>query len=295
MRKRTASGFTPPFARQLVQLSCTSTFYDQHCIVTGSVWPVFAWTLPSRIFSAMLGRIPARQGEIQPAAERDCSVDDNKLLMQSPAERAPPVIPKTHTSMGAPPRSVAGRMLAAPRKQNRCVPDENADFQSMPAPRQEVQEFPEPVRHARLPQMQGGSAVEVPADNDDRMAGTQGRPAEGGEIGFTIDQDGGARGAENTVAIETRPQNSARIWGRATWTSSHDFASASCMPNPLRNDELMLFTQRITPLQRQADPESYELLLRSDDKFLERVQQLIHRSRIAPSLINFEITETVGS
>jgi EAL domain-containing protein (putative c-di-GMP-specific phosphodiesterase class I) len=124
----------------------------------------------------------------------------------------------------------------------------------------------------------------------------------------------------------------------------------------LRNDHLMLFAQRIMPLQRQDDPESYELLLRSlpaphdnrapldllsaahrnqlaptldmwvaqhalgkaapyrsallaanvslsinitgpsltDETFLERVRELISRSRIAPSLITFEITETVA-
>jgi diguanylate cyclase (GGDEF)-like protein len=124
----------------------------------------------------------------------------------------------------------------------------------------------------------------------------------------------------------------------------------------LRNDDLMLFAQRIMPLQRQDDPESYELLLRSlpappenrapldllsaahrnqlapeldmwvaehalaeaapyrstllaanvslsinitgpsltDETFLERVRGLISRSRIAPSLITFEITETVA-
>jgi diguanylate cyclase (GGDEF)-like protein len=124
----------------------------------------------------------------------------------------------------------------------------------------------------------------------------------------------------------------------------------------LRNDHLMLFAQRIIPLQRQDDPESYELLLRSspappencapldllsaahrnqlapsldmwvaehalaeaapyrstllaanvslsinitgpsltDETFLERVRGLISRSRIAPALITFEITETVA-
>jgi diguanylate cyclase (GGDEF)-like protein len=124
----------------------------------------------------------------------------------------------------------------------------------------------------------------------------------------------------------------------------------------LRNDHLMLFAQRIMPLQRQDDPESYELLLRSlpaprdnrapldllsaahrnqlaptldmwvaqhalgkaapyrstllaakvslsinitgpsltDETFLEGVRELISRSRIAPSLITFEITETVA-
>lgn len=124
----------------------------------------------------------------------------------------------------------------------------------------------------------------------------------------------------------------------------------------LRNDQLMLFAQRIMPLQSQDDPEGYELLLRSlpaprdnrapadllsaahrnqlapaldmwvaqhalgkaapyrstllaakvslsinitgpsltDETFLERVRELISRSRIAPSLITFEITETVA-
>jgi diguanylate cyclase (GGDEF)-like protein len=124
----------------------------------------------------------------------------------------------------------------------------------------------------------------------------------------------------------------------------------------LRNDHLMLFAQRIMPLQGRDDPEGYELLLRSleapqdnhapadllsaahrnqlapaldmwvaehalaeaapygsallaanvslsinitgpsltDQTFLERVQRVIRRSRIAPSLITFEITETVA-
>ena len=123
----------------------------------------------------------------------------------------------------------------------------------------------------------------------------------------------------------------------------------------LRNDHFMLFAQKIMPLQRQDDPEGYELLLRSpaptenrapldllsaahrnqlaptldmwvaehalaqatpygsallaanaslsinitgpsltDETFLERVQRLIRGSRIAPSLITFEITETVA-
>jgi len=124
----------------------------------------------------------------------------------------------------------------------------------------------------------------------------------------------------------------------------------------LRNDHLMLFAQRIVPLQRPEDPEGYELLLRSrqepqenrapadllsaahrhqlapavdmwvaehaldqaapyrsallaanvslsinitgpsltDETFLERLRGLIRHSRIAPSLITFEITETVA-
>ncbi len=124
----------------------------------------------------------------------------------------------------------------------------------------------------------------------------------------------------------------------------------------LRNDDLMLFAQRIMPLQSPDDPEGYELLLRSrqvpqenhapadllsaahrhqlapavdmwvaehalaqagpyrsallaanvslsinitgpsltDETFLERVRGLIHHSRINPSLITFEITETVA-
>jgi diguanylate cyclase (GGDEF)-like protein len=124
----------------------------------------------------------------------------------------------------------------------------------------------------------------------------------------------------------------------------------------LRNDHLTLFAQRIMPLQKQDDPEGYELLLRSlqspqenhapadllsaahrnqlaptldmwvaeralaqatphgsallsanvslsinitgpsltDATFLERIRGLIRRSRIAPSLITFEITETVA-
>jgi diguanylate cyclase (GGDEF)-like protein len=135
-----------------------------------------------------------------------------------------------------------------------------------------------------------------------------------------------------------------------------DTATVIRLREALRNDDLMLFAQRIAPLQRQDDPEGYELLLRSvqtpqknhapadllsaalrnqlaptldmwvaehalaqatphgsallaanvsmsinitgpsltDETFLERVQRLIRRSRIAPSLITFEITETVA-
>jgi diguanylate cyclase (GGDEF)-like protein len=135
-----------------------------------------------------------------------------------------------------------------------------------------------------------------------------------------------------------------------------DTATVIRLREALRNDDLMLFAQKIAPLQRQADPEGYELLLRSvqlpqenhapadllsaalrnqlaptldmwvaehaltqatpygaallaanvsmsinitgpsltDETFLERVQRLIRRSRIAPSLITFEITETAA-
>jgi diguanylate cyclase (GGDEF)-like protein len=135
-----------------------------------------------------------------------------------------------------------------------------------------------------------------------------------------------------------------------------DTATVIRLREALRNDDLMLFAQKIAPLQRQDDPEGYELLLRSmqlpqenhapadllsaalrnqlaptldmwvaehalaqatpygsallaanvslsinitgpsltDETFLERVQRLIRGSRIAPSLITFEITETVA-
>jgi diguanylate cyclase (GGDEF)-like protein len=135
-----------------------------------------------------------------------------------------------------------------------------------------------------------------------------------------------------------------------------DTATVIRLREALRNDHLMLFAQRIMPLQRQDDPEGYELLLRSleapqenhapadllsaahrnqlgpaldmwvaehalaeaapygsallaanvslsinitgpsltDETFLERIRGLIRRSRIAPSLITFEITETVA-
>ena len=135
-----------------------------------------------------------------------------------------------------------------------------------------------------------------------------------------------------------------------------DTATVIRLREALRNDELTLFAQRIMPLQRQDDPESYELLLRSsetvqenhapadllsaalrnqlaptldmwvaehalaqaapygpvlqaanvsmsinitgpsltDETFLERIQRMIRGSRIPPSLITFEITETVA-
>ena len=135
-----------------------------------------------------------------------------------------------------------------------------------------------------------------------------------------------------------------------------DVSTVIRLREALRNDYLMLFAQRIMPLQRQDEPEGYELLLRSleaphennapvdllsaahrnqlapaldmwvtehalaqatpygsallaakvslsmnitgpsltDETFLERVQRLIRQSRIAPSLITFEITETVA-
>jgi diguanylate cyclase (GGDEF)-like protein len=135
-----------------------------------------------------------------------------------------------------------------------------------------------------------------------------------------------------------------------------DTVSVIRLRDALRQDHMMLFAQRIMPLQRQDDPEGYELLLRlretpgenhapadllsaahrhdlapaldmwvtehalaeaapyrsallaanvslsinitgpslTDETFLERVQRLIRGSHIAPSLITFEITETVA-
>lgn len=151
--------------------------------------------------------------------------------------------------------------------------------------------------------------------------------------------------------VEIYHDNDASMIRRQT-----DSISVLRLREALRNDQLTLYAQRIMPLQRQEDPEAYELLLRSldepranrapadllsaahrnhltpaldmwvaehalaqaaphasalkagnvslsinitgpsltDEWFLEGIQRLLRRSRIAPSLITFEITETVA-
>jgi diguanylate cyclase (GGDEF)-like protein len=151
--------------------------------------------------------------------------------------------------------------------------------------------------------------------------------------------------------VEIYQDNDASMIRRQT-----DSISVLRLREALRNDQLTLYAQRIMPLQRQEDPEAYELLLRSldetqanrapadllsaahrnhmtpaldmwvaehalaqaaphasvlkagnvslsinitgpsltDEWFLEGIQRLLRRSPIPPSLVTFEITETVA-
>ncbi|MDR8969652.1 hypothetical protein FEP58_06048 [Burkholderia multivorans] len=151
----------------------------------------------------MRGRVPARTRQIEAADEREPVVDHDELLMMRRAARMRIVEPEHDPAMRAPARAIDGRPVALERVDHREVPREHVDPQVVPARRERVQERRERIGEAVVgaARHEPHPAVDVPAEDEHRMARTQERGPQCREIRVAVDQRREAVRMTNRVAV----------------------------------------------------------------------------------------------
>ena len=140
----------------------------------------------------MLRRIPAGMREIEAADERDGIVDDDDLLVVRRADRMLAVEPELEPAVRLPVELEHGQPLALERIHHREIPRQRVRAQTAARCRHCVQEVAERLRKAVVRAFgdEPQPAVDVPADDEDRMARGGDRPAHRAEIRIGVDQHG---------------------------------------------------------------------------------------------------------
>ena len=164
---------------------------------------------PPRIVRIVRRRVPPRRGEIEPADERHCIVDDDDLLVLRASQRMMVVETEVEARVGAARPAMKRQDLALQGIDDREVPIENADTQRSTAPDQAVEERPDLVRVVPHPSFgpQSHAAVEIPADYQDRMASARCRRHEGAKERLSVDEHGGAGGRLDTPTVLARSED----------------------------------------------------------------------------------------
>ena len=199
-RRRLARGGVPARARQLPQRG-GGLAVDHHLnVVRGRVG--VAGRVDARGFVRLVrGCVPAPDREIEASRERQRVVDDDDLLVVSPAERVGVVEPEGQARVGLPGEAVGGEGLAFQREQHREVPGEREHPQRGPAGEHVVQERQQRERRIRGPGVELDAAVDVPAEHEHALARAADGVAKRGEVGVGIDQERGALRLRDTPAV----------------------------------------------------------------------------------------------
>ena len=127
-----------------------------------------------RIVEGMLRRVPTTNGQIEPARKGDRIVgDDDFLVLRTPKRR---LVIETELDLvrRRPVERQLRKQLALERIEHRIIPEQQPDRELGATLDQRGQKFRERdgIAIVGLPALadQPGAAVDVPADNQDRMA-----------------------------------------------------------------------------------------------------------------------------
>ena len=150
-----------------------------------------------RVLRQVLRAVPAPHREVDAADEGDSVVDHHDLLVMRAGHRVRVVVAQMHAPRG-----------------RRVIPVEHVHLQRVPPRDEVVQELAQqrrrPVRLNRV-EVQARLAVEVPAEDGDRVARTQRRFVEGPEVVGGVDDQGDAVGPRHGPAVVARPQQRRRL------------------------------------------------------------------------------------
>ncbi len=139
--------------------------------------------------------IPATDRNVEAAAEGETVVDDDDFLVMGSAEWNFIIEAEIDVARRVPAERHGGQQLALHRVDDRIVPEEELYLEVRVLPRESGNEFAECFGKVII-HLAGGTdkaraAVDVPADDQDRMAGILHRRAQGLEIMRSIDDRGG--------------------------------------------------------------------------------------------------------
>ncbi|HZL93489.1 MAG TPA: hypothetical protein VFB99_07595, partial [Vicinamibacterales bacterium] len=136
----------------------------------------------------MTARIPPTLGKIQSAHERHGIVDEDHFLMVRCAHRMGTVLVEMESAMRGELRGKPPFPLLPVNHVE--VPGQHIDLQMSPSNQQRMEEFAQPVgKPVRVSVDQHADpTVEIPAKNDDVMAGLDCSGAERPEIGIPVDE-----------------------------------------------------------------------------------------------------------
>ncbi|KGD59276.1 hypothetical protein DP49_6626 [Burkholderia pseudomallei] len=165
----------------------------------------------ARLVGRMPRRVPARARQIEAADERDAIVDHDELLVMRRAARVRAVEPEHDAVPRAPSGAVHGRPFALERVDHREIPCQHIDPQPSACVRERVQERRERLRPAvvRAVRHEPQPAVDVPADDEDRVARAPQRRAQRREIRVAVDERREALRVQQRVAVAAGFEQSA--------------------------------------------------------------------------------------
>ena len=196
---------SPSIPRDLGDPPRRLAIHRDHQIVEG--WIRLAVRDASRIVRAVVRGVPAPRREVEPAHEREPVVDDDDLLVVRARERVAAVEPEVHPPMALPAEAVQRRELAVGAEDHRIVPVEHVDAQLAAPPCEVVQELAERRAGAAVvAEGEGGTAVEVPREDDDRALGQLGRGHEAGEVVGAVDEKRHAVRVRDGAAVLLRAE-----------------------------------------------------------------------------------------
>ena len=193
---RFAAGVLPASPRPLAE-RCGGVALDDHLHVVHRRIVLVVRIAAAR-FRGMVGRdVPAAHGQVDAAAIGDGVVDDHELLVMRRAERQMAVEQNLDSLRLAMPEDEARKELAVHRVEDWVVPQQNLDRQLWPALQQPLEQLADldgcavgGPRAAFEPR----AAVQLPAQNEDRVLRGEQRSAERCEVVRGVDENGRARG-----------------------------------------------------------------------------------------------------
>jgi hypothetical protein len=169
LRRRAVPALAHQFAERLRRGAVEHCLHVVHRLVRRRVR-----IAPEQGVRMMRGRVPARTGQVDAAREREPVVDHDELLMMRRAERVLAIELECHVPVRAPAELVNRQPFAFECIQHREIPCEHVDAQVAPPLHQRAQKIGEPggqaVACAGGCQLQ--AAIDVPADDEDRVART---------------------------------------------------------------------------------------------------------------------------
>ena len=207
-----AGGPVPALARQRREAARGFAVEHHHQVVERRVG--LAVRHAPRILRQVLRAIPAAHGEVDAADEGERIVDDDDLLVMRARHRMRVVVAQVHAPGRRPAEAVERREFPIGAEHHRVIPVEHVDVQRMAASDQVVEEIADQrrrtVRLHRV-EVQPRLAVEIPAEDGDRVARAQRRLVERLEVIGGVDDQRHAVGARHRPAVVAGPQQRRRV------------------------------------------------------------------------------------
>jgi hypothetical protein len=174
----------PALAGELLEAARGLAHDHQHAVVER---PRVA---PVGLVGPVLGAVPAPGREVEAAAKGERAVDHHQLLVLAGAGR---VVAVELEAQPAQPAELAMRQeLAVEREEHQPVPDQQADAQVVLRPQQVGEEAVE--RQVAAVGVEADLAADVPAEDEDAVAGPAQGLVERGVVGRAVDQQRRAPG-----------------------------------------------------------------------------------------------------
>ena len=205
-RARRMSGrAAPTLARELGQRARAVARHDGADVVEGRI-RLSRLGAPARLVAGMRARVPADARKVIAADERDGVVDDDELLVMRRAGRMPVVEAKRKPAVSAPVELVHRQPFALECVEHREIPRQHVTSHVVARRNDRVEEIAERLGQSvvRAAGDEPHPAVDVPAEDEERVARLRKRRADGREVRLAVDEKSDARRALDAPAVAAR-------------------------------------------------------------------------------------------